>query len=752
MFFLRMATFCAGVLFTLGSPVRALADTGWPSSSVNTCIHTVRSGETLSIIARNYGLERNELLAVNPISNPNRLQVGQELSLPSEDGICAGVDPVLATNPFSSQAYETFEITPPQTTPENNNFLNDFSHPQAASDALSLNDFSIKDFPENLPQGGLDSAPDYNFLVQPPVAEPVKAPVFAIAKPAMEQPKENEDDFSDYMCKAAVAESPDVLAENKTESDDEIDDGASPALNGLSDRPYAYYASSEALTDVLKNFAGSYYVPLIMAEGVNGEVNGKIGPMTPIDFLDHMANIYGFMWYFDGHSLFVYNSDATQQSIISLNYLTTDQLRQTLKKTGIWDGRFFWKAQPKEGMVVVSGPPRYVEMVSNMATLLDEKEGTRQKSQLTVCTFRLKYAWATDKSFSIRGEQVIIPGVATLLQNIISGGGVADISRSELPQSSIEPAKSATRSKRNQKNQKDDKTKEQLNDGADAEAIFINADPRMNAVIIHDLTSKMPMYGELVKSLDKPSSQIEINVSIIEVSASHVTALGVDWHKTERNNSIVSLSFNEPNPSEESPDYFPYTTILSADIKGFQASLNLLASKGKAKIMSRPSVLTLDNLEAVLDNSSTTYVQVQSNEDAQLFPVTSGTMVQVTPRIVNEKIGRTIHMSINIQDGSDENPASQEREAITTKVTNSSINTQAIVHENESLLVGGFYKEIESNSSGRIPGLSKLPLIGHLFKSDTKQFDKVVKMFLISPRIVDSIAHRQLSRFNPVNP
>lgn len=65
------------------------------------------------------------------------------------------------------------------------------------------------------------------------------------------------------------------------------------------------------------------------------------------------------------------------------------------------------------------------------------------------------------------------------------------------------------------------------------------------------------------------------------------------------------------------------TTVVRGTLGSFKANLKLLADEGRAKIVSRPSILTLDNIEAVLDNSSTFYVSVEGKDDAKLFPVTS---------------------------------------------------------------------------------------------------------------------------------
>ena len=343
--------------------------------------------------------------------------------------------------------------------------------------------------------------------------------------------------------------------------------------------------------------------------------------------------------------------------------------------------------------------------------------------------FRLKYAWATDKSFPYRGQEISIPGVASILQSIVSGGGVAQVSKTNLPNPSVSPVKSVTQSGEKKAaaaiaRQEAIAGLQPLNQGAVAESVYINADPRLNAIIVHDLESKMPMYQELIDSLDKPTSQIEISVSIIDIDTDEINALGVDWNS----GTVGTSEFSFTPLAEKLP---AYSTIIQGSIGSFNARVNLLAQEGKLKVVSRPSILTLDNLEAVLDSSNTFYVSVASNEDAELFPVTAGTVVQVTPRIVREEISRRIHMNINIQDGT-----GSQVEGALPSVKNSSISTQAIVNESESLLVGGFYKETEDLFSTKVPVLGDLPILGGLFKSERTKKVRQVRLFLISPRIV----------------
>ena len=691
--------------FLLGITFPTLAN--WYSEEIQTRKHVVRPSETLELIAGSYGFEVNELAEYNQLDLTQELRPGQIIYFPNEIAykpeqpfpydqrpLDADKFPNAVGERASNSGMET--TTPP---------LSEFFYGKEA-DLLPSDG--------NAPENPFASDTDYNF-----------------SQNSSAQLKQNAK--KDFNTKHSTETSQQTSANNESqnsiseEEEELFGDDESPALAAFGLRPYAYFGNGDSLKDVLRNFAGSYYMPIVISDTVEGQVNGKVGPMTPVDFLDHLSNVFGFIWYFDGHTLFVYDGSSTIQKIISLNYLSIGQFKRTLKKIGIWDGRFFWKEQDGEGLVFISGPPRYIELVSETANLLDNKEGDRQKSQLTVRTFPLKYAWAADKSFNFRGQQLTVPGVASLLTNIISGGGVAQVQKKTLPNPSVKPVESVTRSGEMPLNQSTPESG-QLNAGADAEAVYINADPRLNAVIVHDLEAKMAMYEELIASLDKPSSQIEISVSIIDINTTDVEALGVNWNETGAGDRPISFNSNLADA---------YTTIVPGTLGAFNANLRLLADEGRAKVISRPSILTLDNLEAILDSSSTFYVSVASNEDSELFPVTSGTVVQVTPRIVNEDTGRRIHMSVNIQDGTGNQGGQEEGGALQLpKMDNSSINTQAIISEQESLLIGGFYKETDEQKLSKVPLLGDIPLLGRVFRAESTQKTKQVRLFLITPRII----------------
>jgi len=486
---------------------------------------------------------------------------------------------------------------------------------------------------------------------------------------------------------------------------------------------YSYFGNNETLNSVLSNFAGNYGIPIIITENVTGMVNGNFGPLTSVEFLDTMAKIHNLIWYFDGNTLYIYNSAEIDKEIISLQFLNTHEFKNTLIDMGIWDNRFYWRSKSNEGLIYLSGPPRYMELVTETARLLDSKAGLKQKSKVVVKVFPLKYAWADDRSFTYRNEKAVIPGVASILRDIISGGSMPTALLTDESSRNVMPKASPANHNPNTNGTKN--TQQQDNNA------FINADRRLNAVIINDLESKMSMYSSLIETLDKPLAQVEINVSIIDINTDSLNKLGVNWRL---NVNKSGSSFIDFNPFQSANIAENFNTIIKNTSGRLLAQVNLLSSKGKAKVLARPSVLTLDNMEAVLDNSQTFYVEVASSDDAQLFPVTYGSVLKVTPRIVEEHTGRKIHLNVNIQDGTRGNIQENVKEIPTIK--NSSISTQAVINENESLLIGGYYYESNNNTSSKVPLLGDLPFIGKAFQYKSDNYVKNVRLFLIAPKIV----------------
>lgn len=126
-------------------------------------------------------------------------------------------------------------------------------------------------------------------------------------------------------------------------------------------------------------------------------------------------------------------------------------------------------------------------------------------------------------------------------------------------------------------------------------------------------------------------------------------------------------------------------------------------------------------------------MRVAGERDVDLFPVSYGIILKVTPHVIREGDENRIKLVVNVEDGS---ASTEEKVDNIPVVQKSSIHTQAVVKEEESLLIGGYYHESEFRTVGGIPCLMHVPFAGYLFKEDRKVSKRAERMFLITPRII----------------
>nr|WP_238149437.1 secretin N-terminal domain-containing protein [Arsenophonus endosymbiont of Aleurodicus floccissimus] len=123
------------------------------------------------------------------------------------------------------------------------------------------------------------------------------------------------------------------------------------------------------------------------------------------------------------------------------------------------------------------------------------------------------------------------------------------------------------------------------------------ADPRQNAVVVSSNKHYMGLYSTLIKQFDIAPTMIEVSVSIINVDASDFNHLGIDWSANSKIDG-GSISFNQGTLGSDN-----FSTVIG-NTGNFMVLLNALEKTYKAKILSRPSVVTLNNVQAVLEKIS----------------------------------------------------------------------------------------------------------------------------------------------------
>ena len=141
------------------------------------------------------------------------------------------------------------------------------------------------------------------------------------------------------------------------------------------------------------------------------------------------------------------------------------------------------------------------------------------------------------------------------------------------------------------------------------------ADPRVNAVLVNDAEYRMPYYAKVIADLDRPVELVEIHAAIVDIDSDFKRDLGVTYQGANSRDKGWSTGGEfsgtgdkfSPLPTMGTPSGtgMNLSTIYTHGADFFLARIQALEAEGEARMLGRPSVLTVDNVQATLENTST---------------------------------------------------------------------------------------------------------------------------------------------------
>ena len=483
---------------------------------------------------------------------------------------------------------------------------------------------------------------------------------------------------------------------------------------------YTLAARDMNLRTALDTFAVAEGLSVVLSDNVAGTFSGEFRDVPAGDFLDKIATLHNLTWYYDGAALYIYGAGEIQTLLVDLQYMKAGEVRSMLGELGVEDARFPLKTTSDDEIVLVSGPPRYVAIIAELIEKADRLREKRSFNEVEMRIFPLVHTWADNVSFSVSSPEstLTIRGVATLLEEMMSNSG-------------------------------DDKTREAAVTNemsrldAAQNAMFrpvIRPDNRLNAVIVRDVASRMPMYERIIKQLDAPQMLVEIDVTVVELSRKDALDWQLSLKVTGARNEISGAAGQNAANLFQAADLAGKglagaLSYLGKDVQ-VAASLSALKEKGKARSISRTSLLTSNNLAAQITDTQSYHVRVIGTEVATLEEVSAGTTLEIKPRIVpspNTNISDQVWLSLRLDDGGFESIAVDSM----PMSRKSTLQTQTAVFEDESIMLAGYLRDIEESAGWGIPYLRDIPWIGWLFGGASTKKETVQRMFILSPHIVN---------------
>lgn len=500
------------------------------------------------------------------------------------------------------------------------------------------------------------------------------------------------------------------------------------------DSENTYIANNNSVQQLFFVLGGVLNKPFIVStEAAKKRVSGNFDLADPKVLLNTLAARTGLIWYDDGSSVYVYDSTEMQSSVVRLSYAPFNRLVAYLKSSGLYDARFPLRSDGRSGSFYASGPPVYVELVTAAAKYIDATYARPSSGETTIRVIKLKNTFVNDRSFTQRDMPVTVPGVATVLNQLLNNtGGQSAQARARISVDndtrSALAAASATQ-KGNfpplpSFNSTPVAVRQYEPEMIAPSAINIVAYPDTNSLLVQGSERQVSFVEDLVSAIDIPKQQIQLSLWIIDIAKDDVNELGIRWQGAAKvGNTGITLNTSSLNPQSS---------------LHFLADVTALAQRGNAQVVSRPEILTQENVPALFDNNTSFYAKLVGERNSSLEKITYGTMISVLPRLAQRQ--QEIEMILNIQDGGLPINAEGRTENVDAlpMVNNTQISTEARVPVGYSLLVGGYSRDQDDYHSIGIPLLRDIPLLGKLFDYSYTSHKKMVRLFLIQPTLLAS--------------
>lgn len=529
-------------------------------------------------------------------------------------------------------------------------------------------------------------------------------------------------------------------------------------------RPFQMMANEKPVADFLRELAASQGTTAVVDPKVTGVLSGKFSIRNSAQaLLNGICQANGLTWYYDGSFLYIEPAGDARSEVMPITAGNAARINDTLSRLKIADPRYPLAVSERDNTVFVSGPKRYVDSVRQAVKAVERNGAGADGGEIRI--FPLRYAWAADFHIKRANKDVAVPGVASTLRALFSrqrgsmagaNGQAAAMPISVGPERELRLRTGETVNAPKVQYATDaagpDFDGGSLPGGGSGLPSF-QADSRLNAVIVRDTPDHMAQYARLIEQMDVRPRLVEIELTIMDISTDTLDSLGIDWRLHGSHGDLQIGSGDRPpltwssatseagqvagtdaNGNPLTPNGSMLTAAIGHELRTFLlARVNALAQKGRANFVARPKVLTLDNTEAVLENLSEIHVRVQGFQDAGLFSITSGTAVRVTPLIVDEGKGRSVMLTIAIEDGSLSATQSVDNIPVILRRT---VNTQALMQDGVSLLLAGFTSEETVNAVSGVPVLGDLPVLGGLFRHTEKTQANMERFYMLTPRLV----------------
>jgi general secretion pathway protein D len=278
------------------------------------------------------------------------------------------------------------------------------------------------------------------------------------------------------------------------------------------------------------------------------------------------------------------------------------------------------------------------------------------------------------------------------------------------------------------------------------------ADKDNNTIIIVATPGEYAVIESALKKLDVPARQVLIDITIAEIVLNDELKFGVEWLFSGGPPNDRGVGGVVNPPTLLSPGGLPANGLYGLLVQGFtylltsnkfpggiQAALRLLDTYGNTKVISNPHLAALDNQKATIKVGERIPIIQQSQVGGveNVISTTSqyidtGVLVQVTPHI---NAGGLVTLEVQAEVS---NPGNAFQAGAAPPINTRSVQTNIAVPSGQTMVMGGLILDGDQNSSAGLPLVSRVPVLGGLFGSQTLKKNRTELVLFVTPRVVDS--------------
>jgi type II secretory pathway component GspD/PulD (secretin) len=543
-------------------------------------------------------------------------------------------------------------------------------------------------------------------------------------------------------------------------------------------------SQDEDIKNVLRSLLQANGTSVIFGPGVQGTVSFRLDKVPVYSAFGQLVEEHNLNSTYDPGTNTVTVASVSAEtaggksgSFVPLDQVSYDELTQAMASFGIAVRGL--RYDPGTRTVAITGDTQHVQEIADLIKTLETShikqrerlgaEKTRELQlkraevaqqaydelknfQVKVIPLRFTDVGPTTKQF--QGRTVTIPGIADTLTSILGLGPPpppAALAPPAADQGSVPPDATL------------------LGQAPQLGHPRISIDQRTNSVVVQGPPEAIAAIEKIIRELDRPLQMVQIEVTIAQADLGVARQLGIEWRGSALNangtpfsgaidsgTSGPQIGNIKPGPGFDTsgldalsllplataPGQTTASFVVKAGQLALQAQLQALASKDRARILSAPRLVTLDNMTARITRSQNIYVQVDTRGPqggglggVGLQEIQTGLTLEITPSIVPAETDRNealVRLNLRAENST---PGAGVFGQIDVK--SQEVQTNVLVPDGATFVIGGLFDDSSITKESGIPGLKDIPILGALFRNSTNSKSLGETIFFITPHLVD---------------